>query len=60
MTSLINLVSPKVQFHIESVAKAISVFALVFLAMRWARRSDIDYDSTLVAFAAFLAVLVGR
>ena len=60
MTSLINSVSSKTQFHMESVAKAVSVFTLVFLAMRWARRSDIEYDSTLVAFAAFFGVLVGR
>ena len=59
MTSVVNLISSRTKIHVESLAKAITTFAGVYLAMRWARRSDIEYDSTLVAVGAILAVLMG-
>tara|TARA_R110000851_G_scaffold73522_6_gene162224 strand:+ start:2172 stop:2354 length:183 start_codon:yes stop_codon:yes gene_type:complete len=59
MTSLGNIISRNTKITIESFAKAITTFSVVYLAMRWARRSDIEYDSTLVAGGAIVAVILG-
>jgi hypothetical protein len=59
MTLLGNIISRNTKITIESFAKAITTFSVVYLAMRWASRSDTEYDSTLVAVAAIIAVIIG-
>ena len=59
MPSLEKLISQDAKLVMESYAKAITTFSVVYLAMRWARRSDIKYDSGLVAAAALIAVVLG-
>jgi hypothetical protein len=59
MSSLENIISRNSKVTLESFAKAITTFSVVYLAMRWARRSNIEYDSTLVAVGAITAVVLG-
>ena len=59
MPSLENIISRNAKVTMESVAKAITTFSVVYLAMRWARRSNIEYDSALVAVGAIAAVILG-
>jgi len=59
MPSLEKIISRNTKVTLESFAKAITTFSVVYLAMRWARRSNIEYDSTLVAVGAITAVVLG-
>ena len=59
MSSLENIISRNSKVTLESFAKAITTFSVVYLAMRWARRSTLEYDSVLVAVGAITAVVLG-
>jgi hypothetical protein len=59
MPSLEKIISRNTKVTLESFAKAITTFSVVYLAMRWARRSNIEYDSALVAVGAITAVVLG-
>ena len=59
MTALETIISRNAKITIESFAKAITTFSVVYLAMRWARKSTIEYDSALVAVGAITAVILG-
>ena len=59
MPYLEKIISRNTKVTLESFAKAITTFSVVYLAMRWARRSNIEYDSALVAVGAITAVVLG-